>query len=84
MKITNCARCGGDHGNVEHRMFTRPTGRHNGFATCPTTGEPVLFITFHTDTDEDARGKLAEIQRLEAELLAMPCMLAPHEKPDGE
>lgn len=52
--LSNCARCGGEHGEVVFRRFSRPpdetlvarVGRQahlvTHFAACPENGEPIL------------------------------------------
>jgi len=45
--ITNCARCGETHQEIKMVSFRRPIMTESGpawthWATCPTTGEPIL------------------------------------------
>lgn len=44
-----CARCGGDHYDLECNPFIRPVNDNDGmvwthWATCPRTGEPILLV----------------------------------------
>lgn len=47
--IKSCARCGGDHLQLEHKAFKRPISPPEIFwaweywATCPTNGDPILM-----------------------------------------
>jgi len=45
--VRNCARCGGQHLQLEFRRFTRPFGvgreAFQWWAPCPTNGEPLLM-----------------------------------------
>jgi hypothetical protein len=45
--LENCARCGGTHALLYWKRFTRPApsdhGQYRAWATCPSTGEPILF-----------------------------------------
>lgn len=46
--LRNCARCTGDHRDMEWRPLTRPIEDSNGtrwnhWAPCPTNGEPILM-----------------------------------------
>lgn len=42
-----CARCGGTHEELNWKRFDRPppsdSGQYTAWATCPTTGDPILF-----------------------------------------
>jgi hypothetical protein len=58
--LTNCARCGGDHVDppLTWRKFTRPVrdaqlGDFTYWATCPTTGDPVLLLVKDELTSDD-------------------------------
>lgn len=46
--VLNCARCGGDHKALKYRKLRQPiedgdTTLWEWWATCPTTGEPILM-----------------------------------------
>lgn len=47
--VNGCARCGGDHpeGTLEYRAFRQPVpdvdGDFTHWASCPTTGDPILL-----------------------------------------
>ena len=55
-KIIHCARCGGDHENVDTKPFAKPfrlgvdTWTH--WAPCPTNGEPILVTGEASPEDE--------------------------------
>lgn len=52
-QVVSCARCGGDHEDIEFRKLARPIDvkmdgiaamvRYAHWAPCPTTGEPILM-----------------------------------------
>lgn len=51
--VSNCARCGGYHKELEAKQLTKPfapeaatpiTWTH--WATCPTNGEPIMIVGF--------------------------------------
>ena len=41
--IRKCARCNGDHDDLEFRPFDLPARKFTHWAPCPTNGEPVLM-----------------------------------------
>lgn len=45
--VTGCARCGGTHERLDWKAFDRSApsdaGRYTAWATCPTSGDPILF-----------------------------------------
>ncbi len=49
MNVSNCARCGKDHDNLEFDKLTAPIASDDGsepwnyWAICPISGEPVLM-----------------------------------------
>lgn len=55
--VRGCARCGSDHASLPFLRLQRPMEDNDGvawthWATCPTTGEPILL--FIRETNEDA------------------------------
>jgi hypothetical protein len=54
--LVGCARCLGDgHDGLEFRRLTHPIILNGGieatrWATCPTTGEPILWATVKVET----------------------------------
>ena len=47
-RISNCARCGQDHEDIEYESFTHPIvdsdrTEWTHFAKCPTNGQPILI-----------------------------------------
>ena len=57
-QIIHCARCGGDHSNVEAAPLTRPVVElrdnveevlYTHWAPCPTNGEPILAVELADD-----------------------------------
>lgn len=40
--VTSCARCGGNHTGLPLKQFERPPEWGTAWATCPTTGDPIL------------------------------------------
>lgn len=55
--IAGCARCGGTHETLDWKAFARPVemdeGRYTAWATCPTSGDPILFMV--REEDEEAQ-----------------------------
>lgn len=53
LTIRRCDRCGSEHAEpIDFMPFSvREIGRWNGWAICPTNGEPLL-MHFHTKTCE--------------------------------
>lgn len=45
--LAGCARCFGTHKELDWKRFQRPApsagGQYTAWATCPTTGDPILF-----------------------------------------
>lgn len=45
--VAGCARCGGTHETLDWKRFDRPApsdeGTYTAWATCPTSGDPILF-----------------------------------------
>ena len=41
--ITNWARCGDIHPQLEFHEFTVPSGEYTYWALCPNTGQPILM-----------------------------------------
>lgn len=57
--IRQCARCGRDHAALPFLRLQRPMEDADGvdwthWATCPTTGEPVLMFIRTTEEQADA------------------------------
>lgn len=54
--LVGCARCDGDgHPNLTFKKFKLPAGENDEWthwATCPTTGEPILMGFFDIEEDE--------------------------------
>ena len=58
INIKNCARCEGDHDQLEFEAFTNPPGKETHFAMCPFYDEPILmWITI----DIDVKVELPEV-----------------------
>lgn len=54
--IKHCARCDGDHENLEAKPFERPVLNYNDGSTmythwvaCPTNGDPILVVMVDDD-----------------------------------
>lgn len=45
VKISNCARCGGTHEDLEFAELSRPMveAKHTHWAMCPTVNEPIML-----------------------------------------
>jgi hypothetical protein len=56
MSVSGCARCGGDHRDLEMRALSNPPEDATHFAVCPTTTEPILVYQHH---GEHAAGGVA-------------------------
>jgi hypothetical protein len=54
--VTGCSRCGEYHKQLVFKKFTNPIDDTNGkwthWATCPTTGDPVLMRIVDDDDGE--------------------------------
>ena len=48
--VGRCARCGGDHNDLEIKPLVRP-GKFTHYTYCPETLEPML-VTISNDDDE--------------------------------
>jgi len=42
-KIGGCARCGEAHDRLKFQKLIRPIKENTHWATCPTTGEPIVL-----------------------------------------
>lgn len=66
-KVGGCARCGDDHEDLDEIAFWRPSEDADGvwrwWATCPTTGDPIL-IGNRDDIDEKSLERLSDIHVL--------------------
>lgn len=49
--IENCARCGGNHKDIEFKPLTIPGSRHTHWAACPINGEPIMMRQVPEDPD---------------------------------
>lgn len=56
MKISQCARCGDDHDDVEPKLMAQPFAPPEAdglawthWAPCPTNGDPILFMITRLD-----------------------------------
>lgn len=53
-KLHGCARCGGEHDNIEFKAFSRPSVlkgiRVVGWAPCPLNGEPIFISVVKKST----------------------------------
>lgn len=68
VRIGNCARCNGDHDGIEIKRFTGPSPYYDGWALCPTSGEPILFLETPEEAADDPEAYRDEmIQRVERE-----------------
>jgi hypothetical protein len=50
--LRDCARCGGTHPSLEWKHFVHPievseTERYEAWASCPATGDPIMFAVEH-------------------------------------
>jgi hypothetical protein len=45
--VRGCARCEGDHDQVDFAAFKRRPAHASHWALCPKTGEPVLLAVLH-------------------------------------
>jgi hypothetical protein len=52
--VTACARCGGDHLEVEFTPFVRPPSDATHWGQCQKTGDPILMLV--RDKDAPAIG----------------------------
>jgi hypothetical protein len=43
VRVLQCARCGGDHAEVEFHPLTNPPEDVSHFGMCPTSDEPILL-----------------------------------------
>lgn len=54
-RLRHCARCGGDHDDLQYKRFVNPIGDEEGvwawWATCPTTGDPILMRELSEPTE---------------------------------
>lgn len=56
--ISNCARCGENHDDIEWKALTRAIPENDGsilwthWYPCPTNGEPILCATIPTEQAE--------------------------------
>jgi hypothetical protein len=41
--VRTCARCGGDHTNLEFKKLTRIQDEWTHWAKCPNIGEPIML-----------------------------------------
>jgi len=57
--ITNCARCGKNHEDLEFEVLARPAPsgdlEYTAWAPCPTNGQPVLMETLEGDPPQGER-----------------------------
>lgn len=42
VSFDTCPRCGGSHADLEFVVIANPTLAESHFATCPTTGHPIV------------------------------------------
>lgn len=72
-KIIHCARCGGDHENVDTKPFAQPfrlgvdTWTH--WAPCPTNGDPIL-VTGEASSEDEVVYLVKDGERQDLELFA--------------
>lgn len=55
--VNGCNRCGGDHQQVAWKRFVNPivisdTEEFTAWATCPTTGDPIMFVVVDAGDDD--------------------------------
>jgi hypothetical protein len=82
--VSNCARCGGTHSDLPVKRFERPVApaEMNGlawdrWATCPTTGDPILIM------DAASRGVADVVEKLDR-MLDRPLGPIPEPAPNLE
>lgn len=68
MKIKNCARCGGDHDEVESSVLEHPFMPPEAggiawthWAPCPVNGQPILFVLDAGNDPRGADGRLDDV-----------------------
>ncbi|MGI4822263.1 MAG: hypothetical protein ACRYFV_13720 [Janthinobacterium lividum] len=62
-EVNNCARCGGDHLQVEFQPFAAPPDDTTHWGTCQKTGDPILMVVRQVEVLEPA-GSLASVRAI--------------------
>jgi hypothetical protein len=53
MSVKGCARCSGNHKNLEVFALANPPDDYTYYATCPKLGQPILVKKITHEIDDD-------------------------------